>query len=98
MRFIAKFFSSTRTMLVLLILFTGSIAVATFVENDFGNDAARKLIYNARWFEFLLFLGMINLITVVFKHRLYKKEKITLLIFHLAFAIIILGTIDTIHR
>ncbi len=91
MKFILSALASTRTMLVLLIIFTLSIATATFVENDFGNDAARKLIYNARWFEVLMFLGMINIVFIVVKHKLYKWNKLTLFVFHIAFAIIILG-------
>ena len=82
-------FSSTITMAVLLVIFAGSIAVATFIENDFGSSAARSLVYNARWFEILLLLGMINLIAVIFKRKVYKKP--TLFLFHISFLLIILG-------
>jgi len=80
-----------RTMLLFLIIFAFSIAIATFIENDFGNDAARKLIYNARWFEILLILGMINIVAVIVKQKLYRPEKLTLFVFHVAFVIVILG-------
>ncbi|KKK77861.1 hypothetical protein LCGC14_2849320, partial [marine sediment metagenome] len=38
-----------------------SIAVATFIENDFGAETARAHIYNATWFEALFVLAAINL-------------------------------------
>jgi len=37
-----------------MLIFAISIGVATFIENDYGTQTARALIYNARWFEFLL--------------------------------------------
>ncbi len=78
-------------MLFLLVIFAVSIATATFIENDFGNDAARKLIYNAKWFELMLLLGVVNIIAVIFKHELYKRNKLSLLMFHIAFVIILFG-------
>jgi cytochrome c-type biogenesis protein CcsB len=89
MKRIVHFFSSTRTMAVVFILFFISIAAATFIENDFGSPAARKIVYNAKWFELLLLTGMINLIAVIFKHKVYKKP--ALFLFHLSFILIIAG-------
>jgi cytochrome c-type biogenesis protein CcsB len=91
MKHILALISSTRTMIILLLIFAVSIAVATFVENDFGTDAARAVVYQATWFEVLLLLGMVNIIAVIFKHRMYQRAKLTLFVFHLAFVIIILG-------
>ncbi|MBN2349060.1 MAG: cytochrome c biogenesis protein CcsA [Bacteroidales bacterium] len=82
---------STRMMAILIAIFGISIAVATFIENDFGTAAARSLVYNARWYEILLLLGIINLIGVTIKSQLYKREKLTLFIFHISFVFIILG-------
>jgi cytochrome c-type biogenesis protein CcsB len=83
--------SSTRLMAVLLLVFALAIASSTFIENDFGTAAARKLVYNARWFEFLFFLGSANIIAVIIRNKMYKKGKWTLFIFHIAFLIIIIG-------
>ena len=45
-----------------LFAFLTSIGLATFIESTHGIQAAKILIYNATWFEFLLlFLGL-NLI------------------------------------
>ncbi len=91
MKFIVSLFSSTRLMAVLLILFGISIATATFIENDFGTDAARSVVYNAKWFEILLVLGVINIVGVILKIKMYSRSKLTLFVFHVSFIIIIIG-------
>ena len=52
---------------VLFVLFAIAMAVATFIENDFGSAAAYSLVYDTRWFELILFLLMrfINLIYLI---------------------------------
>ncbi len=76
-------------MAVLFILFAISMAVATFIEKDFGHEAAKNIVYNAKWFEVLLFLGIINLVSIIFRYSLYKKKSIFL--FHFSFILIIIG-------
>jgi cytochrome c-type biogenesis protein CcsB len=91
MKQIISFISSTRTMAALLLLFAFSIAGATFIEKNAGTEAAQSLVYHAKWFEFLLFLGVVNIIAVTFKRKLYRKEKLTVLLFHLSLVVIIFG-------
>ncbi|MCB8999631.1 MAG: cytochrome c biogenesis protein ResB, partial [Bacteroidales bacterium] len=86
-----NFLFSMRFTAILFVVFGLSIATATFIENDFGTDSARAVIYNTKWFELVLFLGMINLIVNIFRAKLYKKEKLPMFIFHIAFVVIILG-------
>ncbi len=78
-------------MALLLILYAVSMAVATFVENDYGAPVAQHAIYKAWWFELIQVLLIINMIGNVFKYKLYKKEKYSILLFHVAFIIIIVG-------
>ena len=67
------------------------MGIATFVENDFGTNAAKALIYNTWWFEFLfVFLG-INLLLNVLKPYMYSRGKLAILIFHLSFLVIVVG-------
>jgi len=91
MKRLLSYFVSTRMMAAILAVFAISIAIATFIENDYGTAAARALVYNATWFEVLLFLGVVNLIAVIIKQRLYRPGKIPMFIFHIAFAVIIIG-------
>ncbi len=82
---------STSMMGLGTILFIIAIATATFVENDYGTQAAQVLIYKARWFEFLLvYLGII-LIVNIFKMKLFRIVKLPVLTFHVAFLLILLG-------
>jgi cytochrome c-type biogenesis protein CcsB len=86
-----KILFSTRTMTVLLLLFGISMAVATFVENDYDTPTAKTLIYNSTWFEILM-LWLIVLFAVNIKtYRLTRREKWPLLAFHLAFIFMFIG-------
>ena len=38
---------------ILFVVFAVSMAVATFLENDFGSPAAYSMIYNTLWFELI---------------------------------------------
>jgi len=72
-------------------MFAISIAYATFIENDYGTITAQALIYQSWWFELLLFVGMINLAGSVFQYKLVSRKKWAILLFHLAFIVIIIG-------
>ena len=80
---------------ILLMLFAIAIAVATFIENDFGTRAAKSVIFNAKWFELLLLLLTINLIGSVFKEKMYRKEKFAIFLFHISFIVILFGAAIT---
>ena len=76
---------------LILVALAVSIAVATFVENDFGPETARSHIYNATWFELLFLLGSINLLGSMIIYRVIRKSKLTILVFHLSFILILIG-------
>ncbi|HKL66924.1 MAG TPA: hypothetical protein VJ877_03445, partial [Bacteroidales bacterium] len=80
---------------VLFGIFAVAMAVATFVENDFGAASARQIVYNSRWFELIFLLMVINLSGQIFTFKLYKKKKLTVFLFHLAFIVIIIGAAIT---
>lgn len=82
---------STRMMAVLLLIFAISMAVATFVENDYGTPTAKALIYEAKWFEAIMFLLILNFIGNIGRYRLWRREKWPVLVFHLAFILIFIG-------
>ena len=74
-----------------LLAFSVAMAVATFIENDYGTETTRNIIYNAWWFELLMLLLCISFIGNIKKYKLYKKEKMPVFLFHIAFVIIIIG-------
>jgi cytochrome c-type biogenesis protein CcsB len=90
MKFLNQLFSGW-LMGVLLIVFATAIGYATFIENDYGAEAAKIMVYNSSWFEFLMLLMVINFSGMIFTKHLYHKSKWNVLIIHLALIIIIIG-------
>jgi cytochrome c-type biogenesis protein CcsB len=82
---------NTRTMAILLLVFAFSMAYATFLENDFGTPTAKALIYEAKWFEAIMLLLILNFIGNISRYRLWRREKWPTLVFHLAFILIFIG-------
>lgn len=82
---------STRLTAVLFLVFAISMGVATFIENDYGTETAKALVYNAWWFEGIMVFFAVNFFGNIFKYRLYRKKKLVVLIFHLSFFLIIVG-------
>lgn len=85
------FLFSSWFMGVLFVLFALSMAVATFIENDHGAVVAMKWVYGTKWFELILLLLVVNLIGQIFVNNLLKQKKLTIVLFHLAFVVIIIG-------
>ncbi|WP_186757174.1 cytochrome c biogenesis protein [Echinicola salinicaeni] len=86
-----KFLVSSKFMLLLLILFALSSAVATFMENDFGTAAAWEMIYESFWFEMIMVLLAINFLANIRRYRLFTKKKWPIGLFHIAFVLIIIA-------
>ena len=82
---------NTRAAGLYILLFAASIAIATFIENDFGTSAAQKVIFKAWWFELLLLLFSISIVVNIFKFRMIPQKKWSLLLFHSAIIVILLG-------
>jgi cytochrome c-type biogenesis protein CcsB len=88
---ISRILFSTRTMGTLLLFYAFSMALATFVENDYGTAVAKALIYNCWWFELVMFFLILNFIGNIKRYQLISLKKLPLLVFHLAFIIIFIG-------
>lgn len=82
---------SMEMMTLGLFIFLVAIARATFIESDYGTQASKAVIYNTWWFELLMVYLCINLIVNIFRHRMFAREKIAILSFHLSFIVIIIG-------
>lgn len=82
---------STRTMAVLLLVYAISMGYATFLENDYGTPTAKALIYEAKWFELVMLLLILNFMGNIARYRLWRKDKLPVLVFHLSFILIFLG-------
>jgi len=91
MKNIFSFLYSTRLMAVLFLVFAIAMGVATFIENDYGTQTAKALIYNAWWFETIMVFFVINFFGNIFRYRLISKEKWPVFVFHIAFLFILIG-------
>ena len=93
-RFLNYLFSNKLTA-VLFIAFPVAMAIGTFLESFYSTTAAKIWIYNAGWFELIMFLLMLNFFGNIFKYRLFKKDKWAVLLIHLSLILIILGAFIT---
>lgn len=83
--------TSMRAMAFGLFIFLVAIAVATFIESNETTQASKLWVYNAKWFEILLAFLSVNLIVNIFRHKMWRREKIAVFMFHLSFLVIIIG-------
>ena len=79
------------TTVILLLIFGAAIGYATFAENSSGTPYAHDIVYNAKWFELLLALLIVNLTGSVIRFKLTNKHKFSVLLFHLSFIVILIG-------
>jgi len=91
----SKFLFSPVFMAILMVLLAIALAAATIVEKDFGTRAAHGMFYNAHWVELVFFMLAVNLTGQIFVYKLYRREKLTVMLFHLAFIIMIAGAAVT---
>jgi cytochrome c-type biogenesis protein CcsB len=75
----------------MLLIYAFSMAMATFVENDYGTPVAKALIYDCWWFELVMLILVLNFIGNIKRYQLTQRKKWPLLVFHLAFIIIFIG-------
>ncbi len=90
MKFI-RFLFSPVFMGSLFIIFAFAMAAATFIENDYGSGAAYGMVYGTKWFELILLLLSINLIGQLIINKLFRRSRLPVALFHLAFVLMIAG-------
>ena len=95
---INEFFSllaSPRLTLALLCLFGISIATATFIESAQSTSAAKSLVYNARWFEVMLALFVLNLMFALRRWWPFRVRLMGFVLIHIAVIVILLSAAVT---
>lgn len=83
---------SLEIMIVFMILMAFASALATFIENDYGTLAAKSFIYNQTWFEAVMIFLCFGIITNIIWFKMYNKKKIFILLIHISFIFILLGS------
>ncbi|MES2800530.1 MAG: cytochrome c biogenesis protein CcsA [Bacteroidota bacterium] len=92
---ISRALFSMRMMATAMIIFAIAIGAATLIESSYDTHTAKVLIYNALWFEILLVYLGINLIANMFRYQMFQRQKIAMLMFHLSFIVILIGSAIT---
>lgn len=80
-----------KVTLVLLFAYALSCGIATWLENDFGVEYAKAVIYGAFWFDILHFLLTLNLLGIVLFSRMWSRGKKASFLLHCSFLLIVLG-------
>lgn len=91
MKVFKELFASLYVAIPLMAIYAILIAVATFVENDYGSNVARALIYNTWFFDVLHIWILLCLVGVIIRYKLLKQKKYASLMLHLSFILIIVG-------
>ena len=91
MKLLKILFASLYTAIPLMGIYAALIAIATFIENDYGTNAAKALIYNAWFFNILHLWILVCLIGAILRYKLLQQKKYASFILHLSFIIIIVG-------
>ncbi|MBN2768910.1 MAG: cytochrome c biogenesis protein CcsA [Campylobacterales bacterium] len=89
-----KFLFSMKMAVVMLVAFGVIVGAATFIENDYGTQSAKALVYSAKWFELFLwyFIALIVYNIIIFCSY---KTKFPIFLFHFSFLFIAIGALMT---
>jgi len=86
---------SMRVAVILMLIFAISIGTATFIENDYGTQTARALVYNAKWFEVLLFYFSATVLYNIIRFKMYRRQKWGQFTLHIALLLVAIGAFTT---
>ena len=95
---LAQIIFSTRLMAVLFLVFAAAMITGTFL--DMGADTSptpysNLLVYHTWWFEAIMGFFIVNFCGNIFRYRLFRREKLTVLLLHVAFILVLLGAFVT---
>ncbi|RAX58353.1 c-type cytochrome biogenesis protein CcsB [Helicobacter monodelphidis] len=91
MKFLRDNIGSFWLTYLLLAIYAASCARATFIENDFGTEAAVALVYASFWFKALHIFLAINLIVVLIRFRVLERKRYSVFLLHFSFLVILVG-------
>ncbi|EAL8745673.1 cytochrome C biogenesis protein [Campylobacter jejuni] len=95
MKNIIKSIRDLRVSVVLFLLFALFCALATFIESAYGTPTAWAMVYDTFWFEYIQLLLGINLLCGMFRYKMFGLKKLPLMIFHISFLFILVGSAMT---
>ncbi|WP_242135054.1 cytochrome c biogenesis protein [Aestuariivivens marinum] len=91
MRSLLNVLFSSKIAMLFLVLFILIIGAATFIEDYYDTPTAQQLIYQARWFELLMLVLVVQFIGNQVRRKAFSWEKLPQLLFHFSFLLLIIG-------
>jgi len=82
-------------MITFLIFMALALALATFIENDFGVLASKSFVYGQTWFELIMLILTIGIVVHIITFKMYKKSKFFIFIIHISIVFIFIGSAMT---
>ncbi|HEF8274469.1 TPA: cytochrome c biogenesis protein CcsA [Campylobacter jejuni] len=95
MKNIIKSIGDLRVSVALFLLFALFCALATFIESAYGTPTAWAMVYDTFWFEYIQLLLGVNLLCGMFRYKMFGLKKLPLMIFHISFLFILVGSAMT---
>ena len=69
-----QFLSSYKATIILLLIYSVGLALATLVEKQMSSEAAKMLVYYSPLFIFLQFLLVLNFILLVLRKSWFRQK------------------------
>lgn len=95
MKRVSEIFSSFRLTIVLMAALAVSLAAATLIENIYGTQVARDLVYHSPVLFVLLALLTVNFFAYAFRHGLITMHRVGLVLTHTALVVVMAGAVVT---
>ena len=89
---VVAFLASLKLSASLMAIAAFASAKATFIESDYGRDAAYDLVYAAHWFEGILALLVVSLTLLFFKRWPYKVRNLGFVLLHVSVIVILVAS------
>lgn len=89
------FLSSYKAAIILMAIYAILMAIATFVEDSFGTEVAKAIIYYSPLFILLQVAMVANFIGITVKRKLFVMRKWGYVLVHLSFIVILTGAMVT---
>lgn len=90
-----RFLTSYKATILLMLIYTFLMALATVIEKKYGTPVAKAMIYYSPLFLFLQLMLVANFLCVTIRHKLFISGKRIYLILHGAFVVILTGAMIT---
>jgi len=89
LRFLSTLISIT--LVFFLLVLSGALAVATFIDNDFGPEAARAEVYETVWFQGIALFTLFVFTLLLILRKFWQKGKRAVLLLYIGIILVFAG-------